>query len=147
VNKFTNQEIVTSALKVNNYIEKYHKLPKNVTIAGYLIKMPQFLHLSANAILKISSHLNTFTTLGYYGSATHSENMHTGKILNPEYLKIANFEKKFSESTGFSPGYYTSTLGVMRFENLILLNSKILSFYKIKGLLPGYVLIKPWKQN
>lgn len=146
--EFSISEIKNAGNYVANYIATNHKLPNYAYIAGYKFTMPQFLELAVTALLKINSGISSNSILGYYEPATaHAENIKAGKIYKNEYIAKASYIKNLMDGYGKSPLYIQTSLGVFtRFSTVINMYAKILNFHKATGVLPAYILVKPWSQ-
>ena len=144
-NGYTISQITTAAGSVKNYIEKNKKLPKYVQINTGQITLPQFLELLNNGLLQINGNKNTPITLKKTSNPINpNEDLKSGNINKSEYLNLATKIQNFMDSTGRAPNYASITLGKIRYESLIYLESRIMNFYGVKKVLPKYAVVNSW---
>jgi hypothetical protein len=142
---FTRSQINTAAASVTNFVGINHRLPSYVTISSYQVTMPQFLKLITANLLNINKGLNTPVTLKTVTSPSNTtETVKNGNILESEYLTLAQTIQTTISSTGKAPSYVNSSLGKIKFDNLVYTYSKILNFQNTNQRLPTYVSVKPW---
>ena len=141
-------QINTAAGVVKSYVEANKKLPNTVQINGKQISIAQFLQLLNTGLLQIYSKKTTSVSLKNTGSPTNpTEDLKSGNIYKSEYLDLANRIQNYLNSTGKAPNYASSTLGKIRYETLIYLESRILNFYAQKHVLPNYASVNSWKTS
>ena len=63
-----------------------------------------------------------------------------------DYIDLAKRVKAFIDANGAIPNHATTPLGEIKFESLVYMYSKILSFYNTNNALPTYVSMKPWSE-
>ena len=123
-------------------------LPNYVQVNGKQVTMPQFLQLLNSCLLQIYGNDITPIALESAGAPTNPiENIQSGNINKTEYLDLAIRVQSYMDSTGKAPNFATSTLGKIRYESLIYLDSRILSFYADNDVLPKYAVINPWSTS
>ncbi|MCE7698659.1 MAG: Ig-like domain-containing protein [Methanobacterium paludis] len=143
---YSADQVNDAADQVKVYVEVNHRLPNYVTMSGKQVNMPQFLQLSNAELLNISGTLCTsFISRSYGAAPAPSETAKNGNLNSTEYLDIANRVNSFMNSNSLAPNYATSSLGNIRYESLIYMNSQILSSYgSFNGTLPDYITLNPW---
>ena len=142
---FTKSQINTAAASVTNFVQTNHRLPNYVTISTHQVTMPQFLQLITANLLNINKGLNTPVTLKTVTSPVNTtETVKSGNILKSEYLTLAQTIQTSISSTGKAPSYVNSSLGKIKFDNLVYSYSKILNFQNTNQRLPNYVSVTPW---
>ncbi len=142
---FTTTSVVNSAENVKTYIENKNKVPCKVTVSNKNVTSSQYLYLLTTTVGRINKGSTTAVTLKYVASPTSpSESIISGTLTKTEYIAIANRINTYINTYNRLPNYVTTSLGKMRYENLIYSYSKILSFYKTNNRLPNYVTVKPW---
>ena len=143
---YSADQVNDAADQVKTYVEVNHRLPNYVTMSGKQVNMPQFLQLSNAELLNISGTLCTsFISRSYGAAPAPSETAKNGNINSTEYLDIANRVNSFMNSNSLAPNYATSSLGNIRYESLIYMNSQILGSYgSFNGTLPDYITVNPW---
>lgn len=143
---FSIDEVANTSSSVQNYVEHNHKMPKNVTISGTTVTMPQFLKLETTAIYNIKNNITTDITLVNYNiSTTPSETLKTtGNLTKSSYLTLTNNVITYMNSNGKAPNNQTTTLGNIRYENLIYIFSELLNSYQMARILPNFIVTEPW---
>lgn len=143
---FTVDQIGNASTSVQLFVEDNHKLPNNVTIAGTTVTMPQFLKLETTAIYNINNNITTNITLGSYTNATSpSETITTtGNITKTNYLTLANNVISYMNTNSRAPNYQSTSLGNMRYENLVYTFSEIMNSYMVAKTLPDFIIARPW---
>jgi len=107
--------------------------------------MPQFLRLEIIAIKNIKANLYQSIILKSYSAPTSpSEDMYVAKIGIDNYMNTIVNIKSFMDDNNRAPNYAGTTVGDMRYENLIYTYSQILNYYNVNGALPKYVTVYPW---
>ena len=107
--------------------------------------MPQFLQLITENLLNTGNGLQNPVTLKNVNNPSNvTETVKTGNIYTTEYLNLAQSVKSSIDSTGTAPGYINSTLGKIRFENIVYTFTKILNYQATNNRLPNYVSTKAW---
>lgn len=145
---YTITQISAAAGVVKSYVEANKKLPSTVEINGKQITMSQFLQLLNTGLLQIYNNKSTSIALKNAGSPTNpTEDLKSGNIYKTEYLDLANRIQNYLDSNGKAPNYASSTLGKIRYETLIYLESRILYFYAQNKVLPNYAAVNSWKTS
>lgn len=144
-NGYTIAQISAAAGLVQTFIEENQRLPKYVQMGTKKVNMPQFLQLLNTGLLQINGNDKTPITLKSVGTpANPSEDLQNGNINKTEYLDLAVRIGSYLDSSGKAPNFATSTLGKIRYESLIYLESRILNFYGVNKVLPKYAAVNPW---
>jgi len=142
---FTLTEIKDAAARVKSYIETNHQLPNYVTVGTTQVKMSDFLKLLTAGLLQINSGKTTPITLKTVNAPTQStESIKSGSMTKSGYLDLAKRVNTFIDANGKVPNYADSNLGKLRYENMIYMFSRILTFQKTNHRLPDYVTMTPW---
>jgi len=144
-NWFVTNNLTEASGWVKTYIEVNHKLPKYVKIGNIQVSMPQFLELITKDLVQLNKGNNTPVKLGSINMPNNSSgNINNGTINKSEYLNLASKIQNFMDSTGRAPNYASITLGKIRYESLIYLESRIMNFYGVKKVLPKYAVVNSW---
>jgi hypothetical protein len=142
---FNTTSVVNSADIVRNNVETNHTVPNTIKVADQDTTSAQYLYLLSSAVININKGNTTPVTLKNVSAPTNpSETIISGSLTKTEYLSIANKIVTFVNTNGRLPNYVSTSLGNMRYENLVYYYSKILSFYKTNNRLPNTVAVKPW---
>jgi len=81
---------------------------------------------------------------GFPSHVILSEDMYVAKIGIDNYMNTIVNIKSFMDDNNRAPNYAGTTVGDMRYENLIYTYSQILNYYNVNGALPKYVTVYPW---
>lgn len=147
-NGFTIAQISTAAGLVKTFIEENKRLPNYAEINGKQVTMPQFLQLLNTGLIQIYGNVKSPITMKNVGAPTNPfEDLQSGNIDKSEYLDLASRIQTYLESTGKAPNYASSTLGKIRYETIIYLESRILNFYATNNALPKYAVLNPWQTS
>ncbi len=143
----TTDQIKNASQTVKSYVDTNHTLPSGVTISGTAVTVPQFLKLTAKAIINIESYLNTSIILDNAGSPTGpAENITSGTILSDEFVDMANYIRSYMDSHGTAPNNVTNTsIGdIMCYESIIYMFSNIMNSYNANETAPDEISVIPW---
>jgi hypothetical protein len=149
---FTVKEVSNASSRVTNLSHNYNITPNYVEIysnhTDHQITLPQFTMLLTNSILNINNNIKTPITLKNVAyPTTPVNNFKSGVIYKSEYLSIAQKIKNFIITNGKVPNFTNTSLGLMRYEPVVLMYSKIMNFYNINNRLPNYVTMSAWNAN
>jgi hypothetical protein len=145
---FTISQIGKAAGDVKAFVEKNDRLPNFVEINGKNITMPQFLKLLTTSLVQINGNKLTSIALKSAGApSSPSEDVKSGNIDKSGYVDLANRILKYMDSNGNAPNFASSTLGKIRYETLIYLESRIVYFYTVNKVLPKYAAVNPWETS
>lgn len=142
---FNTSSISSSAYNVKTYVDNKHKLPSTVNVNSTKINTPQFLYLLAQGVVNVNKSNTTPIALKSVSTASGpSETVKVGTLTKSEYLKVANSVISYINKNGKAPNYASTSLGNMRYENLVYTFSKILDYYKTNKRLPNTVSVQKW---
>lgn len=142
---FSKTTVVNSADTVKNYVDTKNKIPSKVTVSNKNVTSAQYLYLLTSSVGKINTGSSTSTTLKAVSNPSNpTESLVSGSLSKSEYIKLAGTITTFIDNNGRVPNYITTSLGKMRFENMVYTYSKVLSFYKANKRLPNYVSASSW---
>lgn len=143
--KFTSSQINSASGTVQNYVNKYDKLPSYVTINKTKVTMPQFLQLTTSNLQYIKSGKTSKISLQAVKVPSSSgENIKIGSLSKSEYLSLSSKIKNSITSTKSAPANVKSSIGTVGYKNLVYSYSKVLAFYKSNKRLPNFVTVNPW---
>jgi glutamine amidotransferase-like uncharacterized protein len=139
-NSVTMSQINSASKTIITYLETYHKFPNHVTISNKQITTSQFLQLQTSDILNIHSRSTSSITIKSATNPSTVVNIYkTGIIAETEYLSIAKKVNNYISTYKKAPSYSTSSLGNIKFESLIYIFSRILTYYATYNRLPKQV--------
>ncbi|MTK64772.1 MAG: pseudomurein-binding protein [Methanobacterium sp.] len=145
---FTPSQIGAASSKVKSYYEQNNKLPSYVTINNHKVTMPQFLQLISDDIYQLSNKKTTSITLKNVTAPSKPvENLKTGQLTKTQYINLAKNTRSYIYSTGKAPNNENSSLGTIKFQNLVYSFSKILAFQTANNRLPNYVSVAPFSKS
>ena len=139
-NSFTMSQINSESKTIKTYLETYHKLPNSIRISNKQITTPQLLQLQTSDILNIHSGLTSPITIKSITNPSAVPNTYkTGIITEKEYLSITKRVSNYISTYKKAPSYLTSSLGNIKFESLIYMFSRILTYYATYNRLPNQI--------
>lgn len=142
---FNASDITKSSENVKNYVETKYTVPGKVTVANKNVTTPQYLYLLTKAVGNVNKSINKPITLKNVSKPTSpTESVKSGKLSKSEYILLAGKITTFIDKYGRAPNYLNTSLGTIRFENLVYTYAKVLNFYKINKRLPNTVSVNPW---
>ncbi|MCE5213123.1 MAG: hypothetical protein LLF83_00175, partial [Methanobacterium sp.] len=144
---FTASSISDSAGDVKNSVETNKTIPTSVTVNDQNVTPSQFLYLLAQGLQNVnksSANPADVTLKSVTAAPSPSESVKSGTLTKTEYLSIANKITTYISTYGRLPNYVTTSLGTMRYENLIYTLSKVLNYYDTNNSLPSSVSVKSW---
>ncbi|WP_460009335.1 pseudomurein-binding repeat-containing protein [Methanobacterium movens] len=138
---FSPGSIKDAASRVKEYIESNQRLPNFVTINNRQLNMSEYLYLLAK-VLELNSGSNTpvaykkiIEPLAPMGDPVN------GTLNKSEYLDIASRLVKFMDTNLIAPNFASSSLGKIRFENLVYSMSRAVDFVNKNNQLPNFVTV------
>jgi hypothetical protein len=141
---FSNSQISAASSKIKLYYEKNNKLPAYVGINNQKVTMPQFLQLLSDDIYLLNSEGSSSITLKTVKAPTKpTEKLKTGTLTKSQYLNLVKSTRSYIYSTGKAPNNEKTTLGTIKFQNLVYIFSKIVVFQNTNKRLPNTVSVKP----
>lgn len=145
---FTTSDVIKSSETVKNYVETKNKVPSTVTVGKKNVTTSQYLYLLTSTVGKINTGSSTSVTLKNVTKPTKpTESVKSGNLNKNEYLQIASKLTTYINKYGKLPNNVNTSLGTMRYENLVYTYSKVLNFYKTNKRLPNYVSVTPWVKS
>jgi transglutaminase-like putative cysteine protease len=145
ISVFSLDQIQKAATNVKKYIETNHKLPNYVTVGTTQIKPVDFLRLMIIGAIEIGDDVKMPASLKAVGTpGIPLESIKSGNLTEASYLDLAKRLKTFIDANGKIPNHATTPLGEIKYESMIFLFAKILSFEDTNSRLPSYVSVTPW---
>ncbi len=142
---FNLDQIQKAATNVKKYIETNHKLPSYVTVGTTQIKPADFLRLMLISTIEINDGVKMPISLKAVGMpGTPGETIKSGNLTEASYLDLAKRLKAFIDANGKLPNHASTPLGEIKYESMMFLFAKILSFEDTSSRLPSYVSVTPW---
>ena len=136
--------ILTAAASLKSTIASKGSVPATVSVGGVTYSTSQFLYMMAQATVYLNSGKTTQQILPVSASApSSSSGSASGQLYRNDYVDVASRLVSFIASNEQAPNYATSTLGNIKYENLVDAFARILAYYKSNNnALPNYVEIK-----
>lgn len=139
---FSQSQINAASSKVKDYYDKNQKLPDYVNINNHKVTMPQFLQLVTDDIYQINSKKTGAITLKNVSAPSKPvENVKTGQLSETQYINLAKLTRSYIYANGKAPNNENSSLGTIKFQNLVYTFSKVLAFQATNNRLPNYVSV------
>jgi hypothetical protein len=141
---FNTRQISAASSTVKAYYEKNNKLPCYVTINNHKVTMPQFLQLLTDDIYQLNNKKSSSIVLRTVKAPLKPvENVKSGTLTKTQYINLVKVTRLYIYSTGSAPNYEKTSLGTIKFQNLVYTFSKIVKFQNTNQRLPNTVSVKP----
>jgi hypothetical protein len=143
--KVTLSEVSYSSSALKNYIDKYHRLPSNITVGRYTVPMSTMIYLLTNSVYNINNGNYGLITVRYFREpADPFETFSGGTISRTDYINMAHSYKNIMDIRGKALPYIEIKQGKVRYESLIYMYSRIMDAYGLSGRLPVGIPLGPW---
>ncbi|MDI6882208.1 MAG: pseudomurein-binding repeat-containing protein [Methanothermobacter sp.] len=129
-----NKEIEDAAVRLDNFIKTNNRLPAYVTIAGEQVSPAEFLQL-LTAYLTGENLEPKYVGLPVKSTGTNLK----GSITKGDYIRLAERVYNFIELNSRAPNFATFNNQMIKFESLVWLFARIISFKATNQRLPNYV--------
>lgn len=140
--------IIKSTDTVKNNIETKHMVPSTLTVADKKVTSSQYLQLLTETVSNVNkNNKNSVTVKTISNPPQSSESLISGSLNKNEYVSMADRVNTFISKNDRLPNYVNTSLGKMRYENVIYTYTKVLSFYKTNKRLPITVSVTPWNSS
>jgi len=141
----TFKNILKASTSLKNFITTNKRLPNYVTISGVKLTMPQMLYILSQTIVKMKSGSKTNSKVISVKAptVTSTETAKNGTITKSLYLSEATSVYNYIVKNRIAPSTVSSSLGKMRYESVVFMFSKIVSFYGTNNRLPNYSTLIP----
>ncbi|HMK54246.1 MAG TPA: pseudomurein-binding repeat-containing protein, partial [Methanobacteriaceae archaeon] len=138
-------QVNDAASRVKSYLEINHALPNYVTMSGKQVNMASFLKITTTTLLNLEGNFDAPTIFKSCTSAPTPTETIPGKNMDyKEYINISCRIQTFMNIYGQAPNYASTSFGNMRYESLVYMYTKILTYYNTTGYLPANVTVHPW---
>jgi hypothetical protein len=115
-----------------------------VTINNHKVTMPQFLQLLTDDIYQLNNKKSSSIVLRTVKAPLKPvENVKSGTLTKTQYINLVKVTRLNIYSTGSAPNYEKTSLGTIKFQNLVYTFSKIVKFQNTNQRLPNTVSVKP----
>lgn len=133
-------QIIYASNKVKSYYIAHGTLPSSIKIGKHTLNMAEFLLLLVRATTNINNHNTKSISIIKVKSATKPSGTYiSGHLTKIEYLKTAKDIKNFINTNGRAPNYAITALGKIQFSKLVMIYSKLMSFYGGHNRLPTMI--------
>ena len=141
---YSTSQISTASSKIKAYYETNNKLPNYVAMNNHKVTMPQFLQLLTDDIYILNSEGSSSITLRTVKAPSKPvESVKSGILTKTQYLNLVQGTRSYIYSTGTAPNNEKTSLGKIKFQNLVYIFSKIVKFQNTNERLPNSVSVKP----
>jgi len=142
---FTNSQVAQSAGHVKTYVETKYSLPTKVTVGNKNVTTPQYLYLLTSATSNIASGKKGSIYLKNVSSPNSpSETFNGGTISKATYLSMASSVNSYISKYGKVPNYVTTSIGALKYQSMVYMFSKVMTYYNSNKKLPNSVSMKSW---
>jgi hypothetical protein len=141
---YSTYQIGVASSKIKAYYETNNKLPNYVAINNHKVTMPQFLQLLTDDIYILNSEGSSSITLRTVNAPSKPvESVKSGILTKTQYFNLVKVTRSHIYLTGKAPNNEKTSLGKIKFQNLVYIFSKIVNFQNTKQRLPNQVSVKP----
>jgi hypothetical protein len=144
---FSTSQISQASVTVKNNVETKYGLPSTVIVGGKTITNSQFLYLLTSATNNVANGKakNLINLKTVAKPTSPSESVKSGTLSQTQYTTIASSINKYINANGKLPNFAnTNKLGNMKYQSLIYMYSKIMTYYNVNKVLPTTVIVKSW---
>ena len=143
---FSTGQVSQAAVTVKNNTETKYGLSSTVTVGGKNVSNYQFLYLLSSATNNVANgkSKNLIYLKNVSKPTSTSETLKSGTITKTEYVSMASRINSYIAKYGKLPSYVSTTKGNMKYQSLIYMYSKVLTYYNVKKVLPSSVSVKSW---
>ena len=146
---FSTSQISHAAVTVQKNVDTKYSLPSSVKVGDKTVTNYQFLYLLSSATKNVANGSKSLITLKNVAApSSTSENVSSGTIQKTEYVdnanSITNRLNAYIAKYGKLPSYVSTSRGNMKYQSLIYMYSKIMTYYNVKKVLPKTVSVKSW---
>ena len=125
----TIEDIKDASTNLKEYIEKHGVMPNYVTVGGVKFSIPQFLYLMAQALINIDSGISSdIVSIDVSSPDFNTGDDFHGSIYIDEFLTMAKSIVDSITATNKAPNSISSSLGDVKYETLVYMFSKIVSY-------------------
>lgn len=136
----TLNDILDASARFKSYIETNKKLPTTITVGGTDYTLAQFLYLISTAIVNVNGKISSNIPVKNVKEATSpSGSTIKSNLVLKDYLDLAKRVSTFISQNGIAPNYGSSTLGKIKYQEMIYTFVKVLNYQKLNKVLPNYV--------
>ena len=137
-------QISHAAVTVKHNVETNYSLQSKVTVGGKNVTNSQFLYLLTSATNNVANgkgkNLINIKKVSY--PTNPQETLTSGTIKKTEYVGIATRINSYINKYGKLPNYVTTTRGKMKYQSMVYMYSKIMTYYNMNKVLPSTVICK-----
>lgn len=142
---FNNSQIAQSAGHVKTYVETKYTLPTKVAVGSKNVTTSQYLYLLTSATSNIGSNKKGAIYLKNVSSPSSvTETFKGGSISKTTYLSMASSVNSYISKNGKAPSYVTTSLGIMKYQTMVYMFSKVMNYYNVNKKLPNSVSTQSW---
>ena len=124
------EDIVSTASNLKEYIESNGVLPNNIAVGDEYYTIPQVLEMMAGAIMKLNGQLESDIVSQIVAIPDNSQGDDIyASIYETDYLQVARDVYSYCLNQKQAPGSINSSSGLIKYETLIYMLSKVLAFY------------------
>lgn len=135
-------DVVNASVRVKAFLDDYNRTPLTVNVGGETVTRATFNRMMCATVLEIESKRMRNILLTEVSSPMNPVGrLNDGRFEHKEYLDIASrFNEWIIKNNYSTPNFVNTKLGMASSFNIMDMFSRILAFYKNKGVLPNYVV-------
>ena len=133
-------QILDAAKRVTEFIQTQQKTPNYILVDKEQIDPPSFNRMMAATVVELYNKSNrNILELVIKPAKVPQTSLTPGELQLMDYVDVANRANLFSRSNNTWPNFITSKMGNISPDQFMDMYSRILNFYKDKGVLPRFV--------
>lgn len=142
---FNSTQISYTAVSVKHNVETNYALPSYEKVGSTKVTNSQFLYLLNSATINLASgSKNSIKLMTVSPPSSTTETVQSGTLTKSQYINIAKNTNAYIIANNRLPSFVTTPLGKMKYQSLIYMYSKILSYNLVNKKLPSSVSVKSW---
>ena len=136
------KDVLSAATHLKEYIEANYTLPSKIKVAGESYTTPQMLAMMSQALLVINKESDKDIVALLVADPDNStgKDIHSKLSMN-DYLKVNRLIFNYTSTNKQAPCNITSSLGDIKYETLVYLESRILDYYAVNNKLASFVVV------
>ncbi|MCR5027604.1 MAG: Ig-like domain repeat protein [Methanobrevibacter sp.] len=141
-------DVLTASGELKNYIESNYELPSKITVGSESYTIPQMLAIMGQTIQKLNGNWEGEIVALLVSNPENSTGDVIYSQLNAsEYLKVVEDALSYCVDNNIAPNNVNSSIGKIKYETLVYMESRILSFYNSSNRLPASALVNNFLDN
>ncbi len=136
------EDILSTATNLKESIEANGALPKNIAVGEEYYSVPQVLAMMSQAILVLNDEIESDIIAPIVSNPDNSSGDDIySDLFEEDYLQVSRDIYSYCISQRKAPDNINSSIGLIKYETLVYMESKILSFIESHIDFPKYVIV------